>query len=186
MTISSRGPRNILVLDRTNVPMLEICDAVAEHRTFDWIKTRYPVNNDEIFQCIETFVDVTKPSKKDKLELRAVPSYDTESEFDIETAAITDRIYFLILSYAKAMIPLCEDIEDLFRYGLELIINEALTDIKNGHRNFENSEIHSIVFKAFEKMHLENHDLTINSIDDILKQFKISTDVEQALKNDKS
>lgn len=182
MTVSARGPRNILVLDRTNVPVMEVCDAVAEHKTFDWIKTRYPITDNEIFECLETFVDVTRPNKNDKLELRSVPD-DDEDGFEIEAAAITDRIYFLIVTYAKAMVTDCNNIYDLFRYGLEIIISESLNDVKNGHRSFEASEIHDIVFTAFEKMHQKN---TGSDITDAVNQFKISDDLEQVLKNVKS
>jgi hypothetical protein len=177
MTISNRGPRNILVLDRTGVQIIDVCDAIAEYKDITWVTQRYPITVDEIFECIDAFIDLAKPSKKDKLELDfADDPNSTDVDLDVQATAITDRIYFLIISYAKSILHDCETIDDLFRYGLELIIVDCLEDVEKGERGFENSEVHSIVFNALTKMH-KKHDREID-----YTNFKMSPDLERLLK----
>ena len=177
MTISNRGPQNILVLDRTGVQIIDVCDAITEYKDITWVTQRYPITVDEIFECIDAFVDLAKPSKKDKLELDfADNSNSTDVDLDVQATAITDRIYFLIISYAKSILHDCETIDDLFRYGLELIIVDCLEEIEKGEQSFENSEVHSIVFNALTKMH-KKHDKEIN-----YTNFKMSSDLERLLK----
>ena len=177
MTISNRGPQNILVLDRTGVQIIDVCDAITEYKDITWVTQRYPITVDEIFECIDAFVDLAKPSKKDKLELDfADDSNSTDVDLDVQATAITDRIYFLIISYAKSILHGCETIDDLFRYGLELIIVDCLEEIEKGEQSFENSEVHSIVFNALTKMH-KKHDKETN-----YTNFKMSSDLERLLK----
>jgi len=176
MSISTRGPKNILVLDKTGVQITEVCDFVAEHRDITKTISRFAITADDVFECIGTFVDVSKSSKKDKIDLMYIPAED--GEYDIETTAITDRIFFMVIDYAKAILPDHDSINDLFRYGLELIINDCMEDIKNNNRNFENSEIHEVVFKSFEKMSGE-YKLTET-------EFKLSSELMQALKYGKN
>lgn len=180
MTISNRGPRNILVLDRTGVQITDVCDAIAEYKDITWVTQRYPVTVDEIFECIDAFVDLAKPSKRDKLELDFVDDpKSADVDLDVQATAITDRIYFLIISYAKSILPDCENVDDLFRYGLELIIVDCLEDVAKGEQGFENSEIHSIVFNALTKMH-KKYDREID-----YTNFTMSPDLERLLKHGK-
>ena len=178
MTISSRGPRNILVLDRSGVQITDVCDAVAEYKDIDWVLKRYPIKTEEVFECIDAFVDLAKPSKKDKLELDFSNTATTD-DLDVEATAITDRIYFMIISYGRSLIPDCDSIDDLFRYGLELIIVDCLEDLEKGDRGFENSEIHNIVFNALDKMH-KNHNKSIDHT-----KFTMSEDLERMLRHGK-
>ncbi len=176
MTISNRGPRNILVLDRSGVQVTDVCDAIAEYKDIEWVTQRYPVTVDEVFECIDAFVDLAKPSKKDKLELDFVDDPVSSDDLDVQATAITDRIYFLIISYAKSILNDCESVDDLFRYGLELIIVDCLEDLEKGERDFENSEVHSVVFNALEKMH-KKHNKEIN-----YTNFAMSPELERLLK----
>lgn len=179
MNVSSRGPNNTVVLDRSGVPINAVCDAIAEHKNIDWIKQRYPVTTDEIYLCVETFVDITRPNKKDSLQLRVIPSDNPARNFDLETTLITDRVFFSILTYARGVMPMCDSVQDLYRYGIEIILNEALTDIKDGNYSFENSDIHSIVFDAFASVYDNVHE----NIDVLLAQFDIDAELAEVLKN---
>lgn len=180
MTISNRGPRNILVLDRTGVQVTDVCDAIAEYKDITWVTQRYPVTVDEIFECIDAFVDLAKPSKRDKLELDFVDDpKEADVDLDVQATAITDRIYFLIISYAKSILQDCDSIDDLFRFGLELIIVDCLEEVEKDSRNFENSEVHYIVFTALEKMH-KKYNKEIN-----YTNFTMSPDLERFLKHGK-
>ena len=55
--INTKGPRNIHVVARNNVPVSDICDCVAEHKPLDWIMSRYLVTEDEVFECIDAYID---------------------------------------------------------------------------------------------------------------------------------
>jgi hypothetical protein len=75
--------------------------------------------------------------------------------------------------------PMCDSVQDLYRYGIEIILNEALTDIKDGNYSFENSDIHSIVFDAFASVYDNVHE----NIDVLLAQFDIDAELAEVLKN---
>lgn len=166
--ISTRGPENVVVLDRSRVPVDEVCEAVAEHKPLNWIKTRYPVTDDEIFQCLETFIDITAPVNGDMLELRLRDPSTPSRLFDMETVLISDRVYFAILTYARVLAPECNDIHMLYRIGIESILVECLMDIKKDEVALDEADgLYRVVFEAFKKVYtgLEN------DVDRLLEQF---------------
>ena len=166
--ISTRGPDNIIVLDRTRVPVDEICEAVADHKPMTWIKNRYPITDEEIFQCLETFIDMTVPVRGDRLELRLLKSSSPSRLFDMETVVISDRVYFAILSYARVLAPQCLDVHLLYRIGIESILVECFMDIKDNKFNLDEADgLYRVVFEAFKKI----YNSVEANIDQLLEQF---------------
>ncbi|MGY8868731.1 MAG: hypothetical protein ACKVJK_24250, partial [Methylophagaceae bacterium] len=65
MSIESRGPNNVLVLERTAVPVNLIADQVCCRVEVARIQQRYPVSVAEIFECIEAWTDIREPSENE-------------------------------------------------------------------------------------------------------------------------
>jgi hypothetical protein len=148
MSISARGPKNHLVLERTGVLIKEIWDAVADHKDIDWLTQRYPVTADEVFECMDALVDLTDDDDKDFIKLNCTNGSSFET-LELEAVGITDRVFFSVVGYGKALNSESTDIQDLFSYGLMLIINDCLADIKSGVSDYKNSHLHNLVYNAF-------------------------------------
>lgn len=166
--ISTRGPDNVVILDRSRVPVEEICEAVAEHKTISWLKTRYLITDEEVFECLDAFIDITMPVQGDRLELRLHESSSTGRLFDMETVLISDRVYFAILSYARVLAPECVDVHLLYRIGIESILVECFMDIKDDKFNLEEADgLYRVVFEAFKRI----YDSVDADVDQLLEQF---------------
>ena len=91
--IKTKGPHNIHVVARNNVPVNDVCDAIAEHKTLEWVQTRYMITEDEVFGCLDTYVDLTE-KKPFHLELSCIADPEKSNIYGIETSAINDKMYF--------------------------------------------------------------------------------------------
>lgn len=149
MSIAARGPKNHLVLESSGILIKEIWDAVADHKSVDWLMQRYPITEDEVFECIDALIDLTEPDDKDFIQLRCTNEGNSIETMELETVGITDRIFFSIVSYGKSLNENSTDIQHLFTYGLMLIINDCLADIKEGIAEYKESYLHNLVYNAF-------------------------------------
>ncbi len=163
MAISARGPKNHLVLQRSGILIKEIWDAIADHKDTAWLKTRYPITDDEIFECIDALVDLTEPDKKDFIELVCVRTGDAPNDVELETRGITDRVFFSVVSYAKALYNDETDIQLLYTKGLMMLINDCLTDISGGSTAYQECELHSKVYESFVEAYSK-----VGSVDEIM------------------
>jgi hypothetical protein len=144
--IKTKGPHNIHVIDRNNVPISEVCDSVADHKSIDWIKNRFLVTDDEVFECLDTYVDLTdKTPFVIKLNCTADPN--GSDIYGIETTEINDKMYFSILNYGRIFLE-ADCLQELFTYSLNLIIIEAVLDLKDSTDN-DPMSMHSVVLDAF-------------------------------------
>ena len=171
--IKTKGPYNIHVIARNNVPVNEVCDAIAEHKTLDWVKLRYMITEDEIFECLDTYVDLTE-KKPFHLELSCIADPTNSNIYGIETSAINDKMYFSVLIYGRIFFD-TRDIRELFTYALNLIIIEAVLDLKQGEPTDPNS-MHSVVLEAFRHSY---GDIDESNIDHILTQLDHQTLMRQ-------
>ncbi len=144
--IKTKGPYNIHVIARNNVPINEVCDSVAEHKSFEWIKNRYMFTQEEIFECLDTYVDLTE-KKPFHLELSCIAGSTDSDIYSIETSAINDKMYFSILNYGRIFFE-TRNLQELFTYALNLVIIEAVMDLKQGEP-VDPSSMHSVVLEAF-------------------------------------
>ena len=170
MTIVARGPRNLLTLQSSGVLVKEIWDAVTEHKDVTWLLTRYPITVEEIFECIDALIDLTEPHENDFIELKCDQAGNTIEDINIETVGITDRIFFMLVSYGKTFCPEETNIQNLFAEGLMTVISECLADIKQGSSDYTNSELHVKIYSAFIEAYSK-----VGSVDDILNVLDINT-----------
>ena len=52
MGIESRGPNNILVLERSAVPVNDIVELVCSRQELKVILRKYPITEAEVFECL--------------------------------------------------------------------------------------------------------------------------------------
>ena len=116
-----------------------------------------------------TFVDITKQLKRfvsrivqpddveDIVQETFIKSYEADLKQDIQlrTTAISDTMFLKLISFGRIFSPNVENIDELYNIGFKQVAIECYTDLVEGNLDFENSELHDIVFQAFDKC-LEN------------------------------
>lgn len=150
--ISSRGPNNVLVVERSCVPVFEVCESVTARYTVDDLKARYQVTEDEIFECIDAFSDLYGPSSNDFIEFDCTESTKLDfTDLDVDTVAVSDWVFLTIITYGRTLNMHSVDFSLLYEIGIEAIFVDCLRDIARGSIDYSDiSAIHSIVFNSFE------------------------------------
>lgn len=154
--IGARGPKNTLVLERNCVAVNDICAAVINDDIPDRITERFPVTEEEIFECIDAYIDMRGPTENDFVEFEwdNMHGQDNEIDIDVTTTGISDWVYLSVLTYGKAFSPTERRFPELYARGLESIFTDCLEDIQSGNRQFEDvSKVHEIIFSSFEKVY---------------------------------
>lgn len=163
--IKTKGPNHIHVIDRNNVPINEICDAVADHKSIDWIKRRYAITSDEVFECLDTYVDLSE-KQPFIIKLSCTADPDGSDIYGIETTEINDKMYFSVLIYGRLFFD-ADCLQELFTYSLNLIIIESVLDLKD-NANVDPESMHGVVLEAFK----QSYGLVdVTNIDHILEQL---------------
>ena len=88
-------------------------------------------------------------TSRDRLKCKNI---GTNEDIQIQTVSITDNLFLKIVQFGKVINDNLEDFNKLFDVGFLNLAYECYEDIHNGHRQFENSELHTIVFDAVESM----------------------------------
>lgn len=144
--ISTRGPNNVLVLDRSTVPVVEICSAIISMDDITDISKKYPVSTAEIFACAELYSDHYGPTEYDFIELE---SQLVDKELEVITVGISDWVFLSLINFAHFDNETTTDIRLLYSMGLQKVLTECLIDIKNGEDHYEYSDLHRYVLDAF-------------------------------------
>jgi len=148
--IAVRGPNAIMVLDRTSVPVKEICDALIEARTITDVTARYGITNEEVMECVDAFCDNRSPTPNDFLLLET--DFDNHT-MDIEAVGLSDWVFFTLLRLGEMYEQQSDELGVLFARGLEEVIHDCLIDVANGKKEYQSSHIHVLVFEALEQTH---------------------------------
>jgi len=171
--ISTRGPHQIMVLERSAVPIHEIIGAMCHHETLDDIKLRYPVDNNEIWVCAEIFADQLGPTDRDFVAMNVF--LDDQGEQHVETVNISDWV-FVSCAVMGADESDSENIHELYAVGVEMVVMDCIDDIINGNENFREVPLHSIVWDAFE---VAWNDLKPGAIDEMIEKVRVNLQDEQ-------
>ena len=150
--IAGRGPQNVLVVDRTCVPVWEVCDQAIEHGDIKQLLTRFNITQKEVFECLDAFSDLNGPTSNDFIEFADVPADEDDSEsLSVITAAVSDWVYITIINYGRTLREDVTDLTSLFAIGLAEIFRDCLTDVSEGHFNSGDiSEVHELVFMSYQ------------------------------------
>tara|TARA_B110000444_G_scaffold14259_1_gene12207 strand:- start:8520 stop:9044 length:525 start_codon:yes stop_codon:yes gene_type:complete len=148
MPIQSRGPNHILVLERSAVPVNDIADMVCSRQEIALIIKKFPVIEEEIFECLDAWVDTRDASENDYIK------FDVEfanGDLDVMTMGISDWMYLSLVVQGRVYFPTESNLEKLFMLGMEQVITDCLMDIRDGNTNYEMNELHRIVWDEFER-----------------------------------
>lgn len=145
--ISNRN--GYLVVGKLNVPIREITDCIVERNELETICKKYPISKNEVFECLDAIADLDSINSRDRLKCKNI---GTNEDIQIQTVSITDNLFLKIVQFGRVINDKLEDFNKLFDLGFLNLAYECYEDIHNGHRQFENSELHTIVFDAVESM----------------------------------
>jgi len=177
--IKTKGPTNTHVIARNNVPVDIVCDAVAEHKPLDWIMNRFLITEDEVFECLDTYVDLAEKTQY-VINLSCVAEPNHSDIYGIETVGINDKMYFSILIYGRLFFDI-KKLQELFTYTLNLIIVETMLDLKE-KIDVDPDCMHGTVLEAFRSSY---GDIDDTNIDHILAQLDYQS-LMRMMKNDKN
>jgi hypothetical protein len=145
--ISNRN--GYLVVGKFSVPIREITDCIVERNELDTICKKYPISKNEVFECLDAVADLDSITSRDRLKCKNI---GTNEDIQIQTVSITDNLFLKIVQFGRVINDNLDDFNRLFDVGFLNLAYECYEDIHNGHRQFENSELHTIVFDAVESM----------------------------------
>lgn len=150
--IAGRGPQNVLVVDRTCVPVWEVCDQAIEHGDINQLLTRFNITEKEVFECLDAFSDLNGPTGNDFIEFADISEEeDDEDSLSVVTAAVSDWVFITVIGYGRSLRDDITDLTRLFAIGLAEIFRDCLTDISQGHFNSGDiSEVHELVFMSYQ------------------------------------
>lgn len=148
MSISPRGPRNILVIDRNCVPINEVVSLVVQQRDIDFVIDKFRLTADEVFDCVSCWVDLREPTENDFVKFTT--SFENNM-LDVETTAISDWVMLSCISFGKDYLPNEVDLNHLYAWGLGELLIQSMQDIQNGTKDYEASTLHEAVMTAFEE-----------------------------------
>lgn len=146
--ITKRGPNNILVVERTAVPVAEVCSELIRKETFSEVTETFPVNKEEILECIDIFCSGFGPRENDFLEVICTV---IEGDIELETVGLSDWVYLSLVELGVVFLPETDDLMELYVKGLEQVMYDCLTDKMAGLKDFRNSGVHDVVFTGFEE-----------------------------------
>lgn len=146
--ISTRGPENIMVVDRTCVPLADVCTELITADNIGNISDKLPVTRDEIFECVDIFSEYFGPRDNDFIEVECTID---DKDINVEAAGLSDWVYITALQMGNVINKQENNLLLLFSMGMEKIMFDCLCDISQGIDDFMYSGIHAMVFESFEK-----------------------------------
>ena len=165
--ISVRGPDNIMVVDRTAVPVEQVCEQALSTEYTDHVLDQFPITREELFACLEVFSDTQGPIANDFVSISCVKTPDGDVEVD--TLAVSDWVYLTAVYLGEQVIDSEERFDTLYAFGMESVMYDCLLDMQNGRSSFSHSDIHRIVFDAFVEAY---GDLSDDDITKLLQSLK--------------
>ena len=150
--IAGRGPQNVLVVDRTCVPVWEVCDQAIEHSDIEQLLTRFNITEKEVFECLDAFSDLNGPTGDDFIEFSELDDEEPDTDhLSVITSAVSDWVFITVIGYGRTIRTDITDLTSLFSVGLSEIFRDCLLDISQGHFNSGDvSEVHELVFMSYQ------------------------------------
>lgn len=148
--ISTRGPQQIMVLERSAVPVHEIIGALCLYETIEEITTRYPVDENEIWVCAEIFADQLGPTDKDFIAMNVFE--DAQGERHVETVNISDWVFVSCVMLGTDIHDGDEtpSIHELYAMGVEEAVTQCMDDLINDSDDFREVALLTMIWDGFE------------------------------------
>lgn len=144
--ISTRGPDNIVVLDRLAIPIFDICSSVIYLDTVTEILEKFPITRYEFKESLQFFYDNCGPDEHDFIELECVRDGE---HMDVDTAGLSDWVYVSAVLAGYLNTPETDIILTLYSNGLKSFMKDALVSIIEGAPF--NTEMSRMILEAFEE-----------------------------------
>jgi len=154
-----------LIYGKRAVLVREVVDAVCDRKDMDWLTTRYPLAEHEVLECIDCIADLDDLGKGTHLKLKNAGDLQ---DIQLETVSISDKIFLKLIQYGRVFNRECVDINLLYDKGFRTCSIEIFEDLVADKLEFENSDIHYEIFKAYQEC-LGNN-INYNIILDLLKE----------------
>jgi hypothetical protein len=146
MPLETRGHLNTVVVLPGAVPVEQICNAVVDRKTLEWICNKYPISVDDVFDCIDYVSDTAKPSTF----VRGITFLNSGDavDFDIETVSVNDTVFFAMISFGHGIKPEALAFDEIYNIGLVQVIKDIYNDLAQDAKYFESSDLHNAVYEA--------------------------------------
>ena len=141
-----------LVVSKKSILVRQVTSSICDRQPMDWLLKRYPLTKEDIFECIDTISDLDDFDNSQHIKI--VNDGDAQ-DIQLRTTAISDIMFLKLIAFGRIFSPNVDNIDDLYNIGFKQVAIECYTDLVEGNLDFENSELHDIVFQAFDKC-LEN------------------------------
>lgn len=144
--ISTRGPNQVLVVDRSAVPVHEVCSALIHNPDISTVVQKYPVTFDEVTECISAFCDMAGPSIYDFIEITCTKKNDV---VEVETAGLSDWVFLSAVQIGMSEMPAETSVNVLYAKGVEVVMIDCLIDMYKDTEYYKYSELHTMVIESF-------------------------------------
>jgi len=141
--IGTRGKNRILVLEPKGIPIQDVADAITDGNEMDWILTRFPITEEEVFEVIDIAGDLCE-TWEDSIVLKNVGD---EENIDLEATNVNSTMFFNTVKYGR-ILNKSNVFPELFRSGLVTIIAEIYADKISGKDAYTDSPIHHAIWRA--------------------------------------
>ncbi len=136
-----------LVIGALKVPVRNVTDALLDRSPLAVIQKRFPVSEEEIFECLDAVADHDTIDIHDRLVV--VNQSVEHDEITLATTSIADTIFLKVLQMGRNTNINITDINELYEIGFRTLAIESYEDQVNGNNQLEEiSDIHSIVNSA--------------------------------------
>jgi hypothetical protein len=143
MTIERRGD-GILILKNSGVLVFEIAEKIVSGKNMQWLCERYPITPDDVFDVI----DQTADSLNDWHDAIKLENVGDNQSINLQTVKVNDTLFFNLLSFGHSHEHTITDFNELYIVGLERVVYDIYSDIKDSHYGYEDSDLHLVVYDA--------------------------------------
>jgi len=149
---------NQVLIESTATPVDAVLESVVVDRNLVRTKRLYPVTYEEVFACIDYYLDTTEISNKEFIELEV--THNAKNELSLHTLGLSKWVFLAVLAYGNVHLN-TDDLKRLFAVGLHHILRDILKDLYINEYHFKESMLHQIVYDAFVKSYgeLEQSDI---------------------------
>lgn len=162
--ISTRGPNQIMVVDRTGVPVKEVCRAVIAKSKISETCAKFALSEDEVFAAIDAMKDAITIDKEDFIEFSITR---TELDVHVETVGLTDCLFLSLVCFGKDTTE-SDEIDMLFANGISVVLLNFFKDLENGTDYYMHCDVSRMVAEEFERAYgpsmLEDLDILIDTL----------------------
>ena len=160
-----KGPKDVLVLERTNIPVNDICNALCERKNFSQIQQSYPVSLEEIIECIDMFATHCGPLERDFISFDCSQDESNPRNIMVDIDSISEWVFLSIIDEGIQDQGINDDVGKLIAAGITSLLKDAVSDTLNLADPRHRGPLHNLVIPSFEEAFQK---ITIDNVDEII------------------